>query len=109
MPRGRGGECPTSVAISSDVTCPSKMEAQSDIVAAAKAGDAAAVARLLEADRRLVRSRDRWRNTPLHHAGSAEVAGLLIGHGADVNADGWMGAAPLHHAAEHGRADVVER
>jgi ankyrin repeat protein len=79
-----------------------------DVLAAAKAGDAPAVARLLAASPRLVRAKDRWQNTPLHEAADAAVARLLVEHGADVNADGWMGATPLHRAAQHGRADVAE-
>src|SRR3954471_24448199 len=66
----------------------------SDIHAAAEAGDAAAVAAFLTADGRLVRAKDRWENTPLHHAADAEVARLLLGHGADANARGWVGATP---------------
>ena len=80
----------------------------SDIHAAAEASNAAAVAAFLAADRRLVHAKDRWENTPLHHAADVEVARLLLNHGADVNARGWMGATPLHDAAQHGRADVVE-
>ena len=78
-----------------------------DIHAAAKAGDADAVDRLLKADRQLVRAKDRYQNSPMHHAATAEVAQLLIDLRANVNADGWMGATPLHDAAQHGRADVV--
>src|SRR5437763_1977914 len=98
----------------------------SDIVnhihAVAKAGDAEAVAhllaadagvarwfaRLISADSKLIRARDQYRNVPLHHAANAAVARLLIEHGAFVNAKGWMGATPLHDAAQHGRADVVK-
>src|SRR5690242_2037081 len=78
------------------------------IYAAAKAGNVAGVARLIGADRRLVRARDRWEKTALHYAANVAVARVLIEKGADVNAAGWMGATPLHEAAGEGRADVVE-
>jgi len=92
------------------------------IHAAAKAGDAEEVSRLLKADTGLVRgvsrllsadskltgARDKYQNVPLHHAANAAVARLLIEHGAYVNATGWMGATPLYEAAKNGRADVVK-
>lgn len=78
------------------------------ILAAAKAGDVAAVENLLKQNRRLVHARDKWHYTPLHLAENVEVARLLIDHGARMNARGWIGATPLHKAASAGQADVVE-
>ena len=42
-------------------------------------------------------------DTPLHFASNAEVAGVLIEHGADVEALDWSGRTPLHWAAQFGR------
>ncbi|HEX4792347.1 MAG TPA: ankyrin repeat domain-containing protein [Humisphaera sp.] len=75
---------------------------------AAESGDAPAVARLLSADPALVSSLDKLQNTPLHKASSIAVAELLLDHHADVNARGWMGATPLHEAAQRGAADIAE-
>ena len=38
-------------------------------------------------------------DTPLHFAPNAEVAGVLIEHGAEVEALDWSGRTPLHWAA----------
>ncbi|HEX5243065.1 MAG TPA: ankyrin repeat domain-containing protein [Tepidisphaeraceae bacterium] len=78
------------------------------ILAAAKAGDVAAVENLLKENRRLVHARDKWHYTPLHLAANVAVARLLIDSGARVNSRGWMGSTPLHKAASAGQADVVE-
>jgi ankyrin repeat protein len=48
------------------------------------------------------------RDTPLHFAASAAVAGLLIEGGAEVEALDWSSRSPLHWAAQFGRADVAE-
>ncbi len=69
---------------------------------AARAGDGAAVAALLQQSPALVYGRDRFQNTPLHHAATGAVVELLIAHGADVNARGHMRNTPLHDAASHG-------
>ena len=64
------------------------------------------------------RRRRRWRdraaangNTPLHAALAGNhkfVAGLLIGHGADVNAADAQGWRPLHLAAANNNMDAIE-
>jgi uncharacterized protein len=56
-------------------------------------------------------SRNAMRVQPLHAAiaaGSAEVAGLLLDEGADVNARQQAGYTPLMGAAAAGREDLVE-
>jgi ankyrin repeat protein len=45
-----------------------------------------------------------WGTTPLHaaaHANRAEIAKLLIDHGADVNALDLDGKTPMHHTTFH--------
>jgi ankyrin repeat protein len=49
------------------------------------------------------------RDTPLHFAANAEVAGILIESGAEVESQDWSGRTPLHWAAQFGRADVADR
>jgi hypothetical protein len=48
-------------------------------------------------------------DTPLHFAANADVASILIEHGAEVEALDWSGRTPLHWAVQFGRVDVVER
>ena len=79
-----------------------------EVHSAARQRDLSVLERLLTKDKGLVHRRDQWDYTPLHFAATADVAQLLLKHGADPNAAGWMGATPLHRAAEDGRADVLE-
>ena len=54
-----------------------------------------------------VNAKDKGGGTPLHFAATKEIAELLIVKGADVNAkDGFLMAAPLHHAAQTGLYEV---
>ena len=81
------------------------------LIAAAKAADAEAVARLLErgAD---VDQRQPDGATALHWAAFRDdqrVAELLLGAGADVDAANELGATPLWLAAENGGAAMIER
>ncbi len=81
------------------------------LIAAARAADAEAVARLLEhgAD---VDQRQPDGATALHWAAFRDdlhVAGLLLGAGADVDAANELGATPLWLAAENGSAAMIER
>jgi hypothetical protein len=46
--------------------------------------------------------------TPLHFAMTADVAKLLLAHGADVNAKDSVGETPLAWAVSAGRKDVLE-
>ncbi|WP_286232177.1 ankyrin repeat domain-containing protein [Wolbachia pipientis] len=49
--------------------------------------------------------------TPLHVAalhGRANIVGVLLEKGANVNEKGWRDATPLHFAARNGHASVVE-
>ena len=47
-------------------------------------------------------------DTLLHFASNAEVAGVLIEHGAEVEALDWLGRTPLHWAAQFGLVDVAD-
>ena len=47
-------------------------------------------------------------DTPLHFASNADVAGVLIEHGAEVEALDWSGRTPLHWAAQFGLVDVAD-
>ncbi len=81
------------------------------LIAAARAADAEAVARLLGqgAD---VDQRQPDGATALHWAAFRDdqhVAGLLIGAGADLDAANELGATPLWLAAENGSAAMIER
>jgi ankyrin repeat protein len=88
--------------------------AQKQMLKAAKSGNVAAVRLLLEADPSLVDARDTDGSTPLHCAawkGHAEVAALLLDHGADIHArnlnEHW-GDTPLHAAAHGNQRAVAE-
>lgn len=90
------------------------MDAQKQILKAAKSGDAETVRTLLAADAALVTTRDSDGSTPLHCAawkGHAAVCAMLLDHGADVNArnanDHW-GDTPLHAAAHGNQRAVAE-
>lgn len=83
-----------------------------EIIRAAKKGNAAAVAWLLQQDPELARVTEADGTTPLHCAawkGHAAVVELLLDAGADVNAlnqDAHYGGTPLH-AAAHGNQKAV--
>lgn len=48
-------------------------------------------------------------HTPLHHARDAQIARLLLAHGADVNArDKWENRTPLHYANGSSFKEVAE-
>ena len=74
---------------------------------AAGKGDVAEVTRLLRKDPALARSLDDLGNTPLHLAGTVEVARLLVDYGADVNAPGCREWRPLHTAAQNANRSVA--
>src|SRR5437899_1059282 len=77
---------------------------------AAKGGDVATVKALIQRSPALAFSRDREGATPLHLAaqnGHKDVAEVLLGNHADVNAKN-DGTTPLHLAAHEGYKDVVE-
>ena len=72
-----------------------------EIHTAAKAGDLAAVERLIQADASLLNLKDAGGNTPLHAAaegGAASAARFLIEKGADREAQNAGGNTPLHIA-----------
>ena len=68
----------------------------------------AEVARVLLKAGASVSSRDILGYTPLHLASTAEVARVLLKAGARVSSRASVGYTPLHRAAAGGRADVVE-
>ncbi len=47
-------------------------------------------------------------DTPLHFASNADVAAVLIEHGAEVEPLDWSGRSPLQWAAQFGRTDVAD-
>ena len=74
---------------------------------AAAVGDLEKVRALIAGNPRLVRSKNRHGDTPLHDVANAEIARLLLANGAKVgakNEDGWT---PLHGAAFTGRVAVA--
>src|ERR1035437_10139356 len=78
------------------------------LLGAARRGDAAEMARLLDADPRLSRASEEGSGmTALHvaaGAGHSPLVELLLAQGADPNAhDKGDNASPLHYAAERGR------
>lgn len=84
-------------------------ELRGDIFAASLAGDAAAVAALLDAGAP-VDSRNEARETPLHAAadgGHADIVRLLLARGADAHAVEEGGQTPLDYAVALGHGDAV--
>jgi ankyrin repeat protein len=80
---------------------------------AAKHGDCAALAALLDADPTLLNARDSDGSTPLHCAcwkGNLDAARLLLERGAEVDSlrsGGHYGTTPLHAAAHGNHRDIV--
>lgn len=88
---------------------PSQTELNTQLWDAARAGDAATVASLLQqgADVQMATASG---ETALHAAvaaGSLPIAVQLVGKGANVNAATSNGWTPLHHAARFSRADIA--
>lgn len=81
---------------------------------AVEEGDSATVARMLKADKTLIKACESGRNnrTALHFAaaaGQAKTTKLLIQYGADVNAHNKAdGFTPLHYAATEGYVDIAK-
>ena len=78
---------------------------------AAKAGNLEQLKSLLTADPSLIKSMDKDRNTPLHHAidaGHLPAASFLIQKGADVNFANYSKETPLHIAAYNGNPEAVK-
>lgn len=76
---------------------------------AARAGDAATVAAMLQQGAN-INFASRYGETALHAAtaaGSLQTAIYLVNAGANVNAATSNGWTPLHHAARFGRADIA--
>lgn len=74
---------------------------------AANSGNKGCVALLLPGDLP-VNIQNSAEKTPLHNAGSSEVAEYLLTQGADLNASTNDGITPLHTAACNGRQDVID-
>ena len=85
---------------------------EKEIIKAAKNGDAAKVAELLDQDPALLHARDSDGSTPLHCAawkGHVDTAALLLQRGADLkleNQNDHWGGTPLH-AAAHGNQRAI--
>jgi len=85
---------------------------QQGIHEAAARGDIEEVRVLLDRDPQLVDARDRYGWSPLHRAsinGHADVVGLLIERGAQLEARDNAGMSALHHAARSGSHEVARR
>jgi ankyrin repeat protein len=81
-----------------------------EMLKACQQGDLPRVRQLLESDSTLVNARGAEQKTPLHWAAeknNAELAGLLLGAGADLNAEVSWGMTPLAWAANMGSRDVA--
>src|SRR5262245_10002653 len=68
-------------------------------------GDLSKVSELLDCNPDLIHDRNELNNGPLHEAcwsKHADVVGLLIERGADVNVRGDFGQTPLHYAVRDG-------
>lgn len=73
--------------------------------------DAETARAMIQADPGLVRARNGLGKTPLHYAvtyGADAMVGLLVDHGADVNAPDNTGLTPLHVAAMLNRRDEAK-
>lgn len=70
--------------------------------------DAAAVRKLLKQNADLAKCACPQSSLPLHWADSAEIAQLLIEHGADINETSDCGESPIYLAARRGNTEVVK-
>jgi ankyrin repeat protein len=87
------------------------MNSGASILQLVRDGDAFAVRRLLSADASLVRVTDECLKTPLHWAAEKnryEIAEMLLGAGADLEAKTSWGATPFDWAATMGSARVAD-
>lgn len=78
------------------------------LIRSVRSNDLAAVARTISSNPEMVRARDNARSTPLHHAAafaSVDMLKLLLGKGADPNAQNDRRSTPLHWAT-HDEAKV---
>ncbi|MBN1669765.1 MAG: ankyrin repeat domain-containing protein [Kiritimatiellae bacterium] len=91
--------------------CAPREKPEVAVHAAAKAGDAARLTRLLSGDPALARHRNPARNarqrTPLHEAATRDAAEVLLQNGAEVTAQDEFGWTPLHTAASAEIADLL--
>lgn len=74
--------------------------------------DLEAVKRMLKSDSELHRTINGLENSPLHEAvrlGCPEIASLLIGAGAAIDAPGDLGNTPLHYAVERDQSPDLAR
>jgi len=84
-----------------------------DILPAIRENDMARAEAILDQYPYVVEYRDQEGNTPLHLAAAldlVDLAGLLLAHGADVNADSGsyvFAYTPLHEAARHNSQQVA--
>jgi ankyrin repeat protein len=81
-----------------------------EMLKACQQGDLSRVRQLLASDSTLVNARGAHQKTPLHWAAernNAELAGLLLDAGADLNAEVSWGMTPLAWAANMGSRDVA--
>jgi ankyrin repeat protein len=82
-----------------------------DIYAAVRSDDLERVKAIVKSDPRAVADKDEQEKTPLHYAaakGEKEIAEVLLGAGADVNALDGHRRTPLHLAASNGSVELVE-
>ncbi|KAL0914203.1 hypothetical protein M5K25_017715 [Dendrobium thyrsiflorum] len=84
--------------------------ADSELHAAARAGDLGAVQRICSSDPHAVNSRDKHSRTPLHLAawsGHAEIVSYLCNNKADVGASAMDDTGAIHFASQKGHIEVV--
>lgn len=87
-----------------------RVKIEAEIYRAAKVGDAALMARLLDQANDKIDCENSLGATPLQEAaenGREEVVRLLLARGADVKHQDTLGQTPLDHAAKGGQTEVV--